>query len=669
MKHSKNSVNNHLSSQSSPYLLQHADNPVDWYPWGNEAFEKAIDEDKMIFLSIGYSTCHWCHVMAHESFENTEVASILLRDYVAIKVDREERPDIDEVYMNVCQALTGNGGWPLTVIMSADRKPFFAGTYFPTHTYSQRIGLVELLEQISTLWHNERKSLLDQSKALTEHFIADESNQIQMTSNAKIIELAYSQLRQNFEPKYGGFSAQIKFPTPHNLFFLLRYYRYSNNADALKMVEKTLQSMYDGGIFDHIGYGFSRYSTDNKWLVPHFEKMLYDNALLIMAYCEAYTVTKNEIYRDVAQKIIEYIVDKMTSPDGAFYCALDADSEGIEGKYYVFSYDELEKLLSLDELNFLEKYYNVSKQGNFEGKNILNKIGTSKYIPSIENTVIKKLYQYREKRIPPFLDNKILSSWNGLMIGALSFAGRIIDKKYLEYAKSAAEFIFDNMVDDDFNLYTSFKEKHLSDTGFLPDYSNMVWGLLELYTSTLDTKHLERALNLTKKIIAKFWDEDKAKFFMNEKNSAELPMRPKDDYDGAMPSGNSVTITNFIKLYNLTYDDMIKSILDKSIDSFGSTLENSPSAYLHFVSALLLYTKPHRQIIITGKNQRKLYDNLVCKFTPFTTTILYEGDEAQIDIIPKLRNYNIDDDLKAYVCENFSCLNPITNEQELLDEL
>ena len=660
---------NHLSNQTSPYLLQHVNNPVDWYPWGDEAFQRAREEDKMVFLSVGYSTCHWCHVMAHESFENQEVANLLSKNYISIKVDREERPDIDEVYMNVCQSMTGSGGWPLTIIMTPDKKPFFAGTYFPTHSRNGIIGFIELLNQLSSLWHNEREKLIEQSDYLVEQFSQYETLDNQDTSNEQIIENAYNSLLKRYDSKYGGFSTQPKFPSPHNLFFLLRYYKYSNDLYSLKMAETTLQSMYAGGIFDHVGYGFSRYSTDNKWLVPHFEKMLYDNALLILTYTEAYSITKNEMYRDVVEKIIKYVMDEMTSPEGAFFSALDADSEGIEGKYYVFDYSELKDLLQDEELHFLENHYNVSKNGNFEGKNILNKIGILTQTPDNDKQVIKKLFEYRKKRVPPFLDTKILSSWNGLMIAALSYAGSILNNDFVEYAKKTANFILSNMMDSEYNLYTSYKDNNISNTGFLPDYSNVAWGLINLYSATLETDYLKHAINLTKKMIEKFWDENQLKFFMNEKSKAELPFRPKDEYDGATPSGNSVAVMNLIRLYNYTHNDNFKQIIDSAIQSSATSAENYPNAYMHFISALLMHSTPHRQIVITGKNQKELYNKLIKQFMPFTTVILYDGDKRQVDLMPELRNYPVEDNLKAYICENFTCGNPIDNEDKLFDKL
>ncbi|MCK5130306.1 MAG: thioredoxin domain-containing protein [Clostridiales bacterium] len=662
----KNNHTSHLENQTSPYLQQHVYNPVDWYPWGDEAFKKAQDEDKMIFLSIGYSTCHWCHVMAHESFESDEVANILKDNYIAIKVDREERPDIDNVYMNVCQALTGGGGWPLTVIMTAEKKPFFAGTYFPKHTIQNRIGIIEVLMQIATLWNIERKALLEQSAVLMNHFNKMTTSKAQTQSNEFIFDTAYEALKTNFDKTYGGFSVQPKFPTPHNLLFLMRYSVSTGNKNALAMTETTLSSMYEGGIFDHVGYGFSRYATDSRWLIPHFEKMLYDNALLTIAYSEAYTLTGKVRYRDIAQKTLDYLLHDMKSPDGAFYAAQDADSEGVEGKYYVFSYTELAELLDAVELKLLKDTYNVTEHGNFEGNNILNKIGTSDKESTIEKQVIKKLYDYRQKRVPPFLDDKILASWNGLMIAALSTAGQTIDKKYLTYAEETTDFIFTHMVDDDYKLYTSYKDGKRSDSGFLQDYANMIWGLVALYKATRNITHLECAVMLCYKMILLFLDTKTMRFFMNEKDSEELPMRPKDDYDGAMPSGNSVAVMSMITLYNLTHDMKLKGIIDEAIKAFSHNVEKTPTAYMHYVSALLLYNTPHRQVVITGENQSALYEKIIKVFLPHTTVIYVDGSDRQQLLIPDVKNYPESDYLKAYVCEDYVCKYPITDEKVLM---
>ncbi|HEX9062716.1 MAG TPA: thioredoxin domain-containing protein, partial [Clostridia bacterium] len=417
---------NKLIAEKSPYLLQHAHNPVDWYPWGDEAFERAKREDKPIFLSIGYSTCHWCHVMERESFEDTEVAHLLNQNFVPIKVDREERPDVDNIYMTACQALTGSGGWPLTVFMSPDGKPFFTGTYFPKNDHARRPGLITILEKVSKSWKENKETLLSSGNRIVQELFADTQDEKWDISPDPIHD-AFLFLTRSFDRKYGGFGSAPKFPTPHNLLFLLRYWYNTKNARALEIVETTLESMYKGGIYDHIGHGFSRYSTDNKWLVPHFEKMLYDNALLAIAYTECYHATKKDFYKTIAKEISDYVLRDMTSPDGGFYSAEDADSEGIEGLFYVWTPDEIKEVLGEERGEIFCRNYDITFIGNFEGKSIPNLIKS--VIPQGDSKTIeeckKQLFLAREKRVHPFKDDKILTSWNGLMIAAMSSAGRI----------------------------------------------------------------------------------------------------------------------------------------------------------------------------------------------------------------------------------------------------
>lgn len=446
---------NKLINENSPYLLQHAHNPVNWYPWCEEAFEKATKEDKPIFLSIGYSCCHWCHVMEKESFEDEEVAEILNKHYISIKVDREERPDIDSVYMKFCQAYSGSGGWPLSILMTPDKKPFFAATYIPKHSKYGLAGFVELLNSIKETWEFKREEVLNAGNRAQEALIRSEELDIKSINEDKFIDSVMRNLHNVADFTYGGFGDKPKFPSPHNLLFLLRYWKKDENEHLLKIIEKTLDSMYKGGIFDHLGFGFSRYSVDEKWLVPHFEKMLYDNALLSYTYCEAYEATKNPLYKRIVENIFTYILRDMTSHDGGFYSAEDADSEGVEGKFYVFSPDEVKSVLGEEDGERYCKLFDITEKGNFEGKNIPNLINTSLSeidTPKIQkeiNNLREKLYRFREKRVHPFKDDKILTSWNGLMIASLSYAGRVFDNKnYIKESEKAVTFILDNLSDE-----------------------------------------------------------------------------------------------------------------------------------------------------------------------------------------------------------------------------
>ncbi|MDD2190844.1 MAG: thioredoxin domain-containing protein [Eubacteriales bacterium] len=559
-----NEKTNRLMHEKSPYLLQHAYNPVDWYPWGDEAFSKAKSEDKPIFLSIGYSTCHWCHVMAHESFEDHEVAEALNRDFVPIKVDKEERPDIDSVYMSVCQALTGSGGWPLTIIMTPDQKPFLAGTYYPKNRRYNVPGILEILEVAAQEWRTNKEDLLKTGDRIVTAIKHSEkrqnTGQIRETGNnadlsKKILHKAQDILSKSFDNRYGGFGQSPKFPSPHNLMFLLRYYKLEKENRALEMVEKTLQQMYRGGIFDHIGYGFSRYSTDEKWLAPHFEKMLYDNALLTMIYLETYQITGKELYKSIAIKTMRYITGEMTAEEGGFFSAQDADSEGSEGKYYVFSDEEIIDFLGKEDGEAFNEYYDITPKGNFEGSNIPNLINNANYdpIPEKIQALIPKVYNYRLRRMMLHKDDKLLTSWNALMIAAFAKAYKALDDvKYLRSAERAAAFIEENMTGEDGKLHVSYREGSASGTGNLNDYAFTIWALLELYEASMSINYLEKARKLCDLMLKGFLDEEGEGFYLIDKEAEQLIYRPKETYDGAMPSGNSAAGYVLIKLGKLT---------------------------------------------------------------------------------------------------------------------
>ncbi len=466
---------NRLKNEKSPYLLQHADNPVDWYPWGPEAFEKARQEDKPIFLSIGYSTCHWCHVMEHESFEDEEVARLLNQTFVSIKVDREERPDIDQLYMTVAQLMTGGGGWPLNIFMTPDKEPFFAATYIPKENRYGRLGLMELIPRVDELWRTSRQELLSSADRIVAALKQVSESQGSSLLDASVLDKAYQQLLDSFDKDLGGFGSAPKFPSPHNFYFLLRYWQRSGREEALDMVEKTLQAMRAGGIYDHVGFGFHRYSTDAGWLVPHFEKMLYDQALLTLAYTEVFQATGKSFYQTTAREILSYILRDMQSPEGAFYSAEDADSEGEEGKFYLWSYDELENLLSDRELDHLVRHFGIKPEGNFldqdggssSGLNILHWSRRANEAQEDFEAIRKKLFDYREKRIHPLKDDKILTSWNGLMIAALARAGGAFSEKaYTDAAEKAASFILAQMRDGRGRLLHRFRGGGGGDTGF-----------------------------------------------------------------------------------------------------------------------------------------------------------------------------------------------------------
>ncbi len=594
-----NRIPNSLINVKSPYLLQHAYNPVSWYAWSEEAFAKAKKEDKPIFLSIGYSTCHWCHVMAHESFEDEEVAEVLNRDFISIKVDKEERPDIDAVYMSVCQGLTGSGGWPLTIIMTPDQKPFFAGTYYPKTRRYNVPGILEVLSAISKEWKDNKLSLLKTGEKIVHALNHREQKQIDPGQDLRssnylsraIIHNAKENLLQSFDPQYGGFGRNPKFPTPHNLMFLLRYHQFEKDELALEIVEKTLQQMYRGGIFDHIGYGFSRYSTDEQWLVPHFEKMLYDNALLAIAYIEAYQVTGKERYQSVAAKILSYMKREMNDENGGFYSAQDADSEGVEGKYYVFSDNEIISLLGEQDGMLFNEFYDITKKGNFEGNNIPNLIKNQEYepIPDAIGALIPSVYEYRRNRTRLHKDDKTLTSWNSLVVVAYAKAYKAFkEEKYLQIAERAAEFISESLTEDNGRLSVSYRDGKVSGNGTLEDYTFYIWALLELYETNLDITYLEQARKLTDYMQDSFWDEEGKGFYLTGKDAENLIYRPKETYDGALPSGNSVAGYVLMKLSKLTG---IKEYRESALEQLEFLSENAktyPAGHCFAMMALMM---------------------------------------------------------------------------------
>lgn len=679
---SSNKQANRLVREKSPYLLQHAHNPVDWYPWGEEAFTKAKDEDKPIFLSIGYSTCHWCHVMERESFEDEEVAKVLNDNFVAVKVDREERPDIDHIYMNVCQALNGSGGWPLTIIMTPDKNPFFTGTYFPKRARMGYPGVLEVLEKIIESWSTQRESLLDASEEILEHIKSDSAADSAGELDIETAGRAFKSFKTIFDSEYGGFGREPKFPTPHNLQFLLRYWKITNDPDALHMVEKTLTSMYRGGIYDHVGYGFSRYSTDRRWLVPHFEKMLYDNAGAAVAYLEAYQVTGKEQYGEVAGQIFEYVLRDMTSPEGGFYSAEDADSEGVEGKYYVWSPKEITDILGEDEAVEFNGYYGINEKGNFEGKNIPNLLHNKAAFDNIRKNPMenyrKKVFEARENRIHPYKDDKILTGWNGLMTAALSMGARVLDNmEYAMAAEGAVRFIRSKLIREDGRLLARYREGEAAYPGYLDDYAFLVWGLIELYEATFKAEYLKLAVDLNRDMLKYFYDEENGGLFLYGSDSEQLIVRPKDVYDGAMPSGNSVAAMNFLKLGRLTGDTDLEEKAYEQLKAFGSIIIGHPMGYTNMLSTLLFANSKASEIVIVGNredpNAKRMLSIANKHFNPFTV-VLFKDKESVEAGITGIAPYTegqvmIDDKATAYVCENFACRAPVTDLQEFKDIL
>jgi uncharacterized protein YyaL (SSP411 family) len=675
-------IPNKLIDEKSPYLLQHAYNPVKWYPWGPEAFELAERDNKPVLLSIGYSTCHWCHVMSRESFEDEEIAALLNDAFVSVKVDKEERPDIDTVYMTICQATTGHGGWPLTIFMTPDKKPFYAATYLPKEPKYGMIGLYDLLTQIKLQWRKDPSDMVRTGEQLADimkrEFEAS-SDSAEITKD--LINLAVTQFNQSFDHDYGGFGNEPKFPTPHNLMFLLRHAWLEADEKALFMVENTLKHMYRGGIYDHIGYGFSRYSTDARWLVPHFEKMLYDNALLAITYTEAYQYTGEPLYRAVAKQILEYVRREMTGPEGGFYCAQDADSEGMEGKYYVFTPGEIDKILDKDDTTFFCEYFDITQEGNFEGASIPNLIKANDLKPENERVirVCSKLYTYRLDRSKLHKDDKILTSWNALMITAYATAAKVFQNSdYADAAKQAVDFINKRLIDEDGRLYVRYREENAAYFGHIDDYAFYGMALLSLYDATFDVKYLKQAGELADRMLELFWDDRYGGFFLNAKDSEELLYRPKEVYDGAIPSGNSVAGYVLQRLANLTVNERYIRLADKQLRFLAGQVADHPAGHSFALIAFQNALYPSRQIVCVAarnassrannreesdlENHTELSDYLSRNFEPNTAVLLKtdENMEELKEIADYIEDYRIiNDKTTYYICENHNCMAPV----------
>ncbi len=688
---------NRLIDEKSPYLLQHAYNPVDWHAWGVEAFERAKQEDKPIFLSIGYSTCHWCHVMEKESFEDDEVAELMNKVFVSIKVDREERPDIDHAYMTVCQMMTGGGGWPLNIVMTPDKKPFFAGTYFPKYSRQGRIGLLDLSARIEQLWFNDRAQIDDATEKIVTALNLSTEQDPTGILDLDTLKTAFNQLTQRFDPRYGGFGEAPKFPTPHNILFLLRYWKRSGDEKALQMATMTLDQMRLGGIFDHVGFGFHRYSTDAQWLTPHFEKMLYDQAMLALAYTEAYEATNKISYKKTVEQIFDYVLRDLTSPEGGFYSAEDADSEGEEGKFYLWTLDEIQEILPETEARFVERAFNVFSMGNFKeestqslnGRNILHlkrpleklngQLGfTENKIQETWESARKRLFEIREKRVHPHKDDKILTDWNGLMIAALSKASRVFgNKDYFLAAARAADFIIAKMRDANGRLLRRYRLGEAGLSAHVDDYSFFIWGLLELYETSFEIIYLKVALQLHDDFLERFWDKESGGFFFTADDSEKLLVRQKEIYDGATPSGNSVAAMNLIKLSricaSLEFDSMVLAIGK----AFSADVKRFPSAYTQFLLFVDFLLGPSFEVIIVGPESSVetdiMLERLNSAYIPNKVVIFKNSDTKPTEIVsiaPYLKDFEMTNKhVTAFVCGNYKCESPTNNPEKMLSIL
>jgi uncharacterized protein YyaL (SSP411 family) len=689
---------NRLINESSPYLLQHATNPVDWYPWGKEAFEKAKKENKPIFLSIGYSTCHWCHVMAHESFADEEVAALLNKYFVAVKVDREERPDIDQVYMAVTQTMTGRGGWPNNVFLTPDKKPFFAGTYFPKQARWGLPSLMDLLPKIAEIWQNDRENVEKSAQKITDLLASRGNPSPGNTLDQRILAKTRNMLADTYDPQYGGFGQAPKFPTPHILAFLLRRYHHNQDTRALEMVEKTLTRMRFGGIHDHIGFGFHRYSTDGQWLVPHFEKMLYDQALLAMAYTEAFQATGKRFYARTVREILTYILRDMTSKEGGFYSAEDADSEGVEGKFYLWALPQIQRIIGKNETEILKKIYNLAKDGNFKlqdaeqpaGSNILHlkktlpELAVELGVPEKQlNRRLEKsrqqLFKMRKQRIHPFKDDKILTDWNGLMIAALAKAGRVLDEpKYTSAAVKAADFIMRQLRDKNGRLMKRYRNGNAGLPAHLDDYAFVVWGFLELYQTTFKAIYLQQAIRLNDLMIKHFWDSQNGGLFMTANDGEKLLIRNKEIYDGAIPSGNSVAALNLLRLGHMTGRQGYLQKAERIGNVFSASVNRYPPGHAHLMVALEYALHPNYEVVIAGKPRAKgtraMLTALRKPFLPGKVVVVRPADKKEAAAIIRLAPYTEymvpkDGKATAYVCTNFICKLPTTDISQMLANL
>jgi uncharacterized protein len=688
---------NHLIAEKSPYLQQHAHNPVDWYPWGDQAFDKARSEDKPIFLSIGYSTCHWCHVMERESFESEEIAAIINRFFVPVKVDREERPDVDRIYMTYVQAATGSGGWPMSVFLTPDLKPFFGGTYFPPDDRYGRPGFPTLLERIASAWREQRAEITQTSgNVISQLKKYSEFGATVGIADKTTLDSAFQYFRRTFDSTHGGFGDAPKFPRPVIFNFLFRYYVRTKRNEALQMSLDTLRAMAAGGMHDQLGGGFHRYSVDERWLVPHFEKMLYDQAQLAISYIEAHQITHTALYADIARSTLDYVLRDMTHPDGGFYSAEDADSvidpsnpkvKG-EGAFYIWTADELEQALGRDLYELFAAHYGVEKGGNvhqdphgeFTGKNIL-------YLrqapdPAVTQQLAEaraKLLEIRSKRVRPHLDDKILTSWNALMISAFAKAAQVLDEpRYLAAAQRATHFILTRMYDATTGvLQRRFREGEAAIHGFLDDYAFFIAALLDFYEADFDPGHLGTAIALAAKMRELFEDPEQGAFFTTAGRDSSLVLRMKDDYDGAEPSGNSVALLDLLRLAHLTDRDEYRQAAVRTLDALMPKMSSQPVAVPQMLVALDYSLAPKREVVIAGdpnaEPTRELLRELRSRFLPYTVTLLVDSDATRQKLTQLFPTAGVmrpvNGEPTAYVCENYTCNLPTTEVSKFAELL
>jgi len=674
-------MENNLVYETSPYLLQHAYNPVQWYAWKDEALKKAKDENKPIFLSIGYSSCHWCHVMAHESFENDEIAKFMNENFVNIKVDREERPDIDDIYQKVCQIATGQGGWPLSIFLTPDQKPFYVGTYFPVLDSYGRPGFGSICRQLSQAWKEKPKDIEKSAESFLNALHKTETIHIPSKLEKTILDEAAMNLFQLGDATYGGFGAAPKFPNAANISFLFRYANLTGLSKFNEFALKTLNKMAKGGIFDQIGGGFHRYSTDMKWLVPHFEKMLYDNALMSVNYAEAYQITKDPFYLEVLQKTLDFVLREMTSPDGGFYSAYDADSEGVEGKFYIWKKSEIQEILGNDADIFC-LFYDVTDGGNWEGNTILcNNLNIStvafnfgkseQEIHKILNSCATKLLKIRSTRVSPGLDDKILVSWNSLMITAFTKGYRVTNNpKYLTAAKDCVSFIEQNLLVGD-KLQRTYKNNTAKIDGYLEDYSYFINALLDVFEIEPDSKHLKLSLNLANYLINHFWDLNSSSFFMTSDNHEKLIIRPKSNYDLSLPSGNSVAAFTFLRLYHLSQQQNFLDISTKIMESQAQMAAENPFGFGYLLNAISFFIQKPVEITIINTENSEIHKSLLLKYLPNSIMVMIQNSDQLNSLVefPFFTGKLFEEKTSVFVCKDFTCSLPLHTLDEINSNL
>ncbi len=678
---------NRLAEETSPYLLQHKDNPVDWFPWGEEALEKSRKEDKPILLSVGYSACHWCHVMERESFEDEQTARMMNEHYVNVKVDREERPDIDSIYMSAVQALTRHGGWPMTVFLTPDGAPFYGGTYFPPVPSRGMPSFQQVLLSLADAYTNRRDEVLQSAESVRDYLQAATSTEIPKSAlGPELLDAAAESLKAQLDHTFGGFGGAPKFPQPMNLEVLLRRHHRTGDENALAGVELTLQKMATGGIYDHLGGGFARYSVDERWLVPHFEKMLYDNALLVGLYLETYQATGDDFYKRTAEETLDYVVRDMTSPEGGFYSAEDADSEGVEGKFYVWTPDEIKEALEPEEAELAMRYWGVTGAGNFEGKNILNVPRSPEAVAGdfgisrdeLDRRIEKarsKLFDVRQKRVRPGRDNKVLSAWNGLMLRAFALAARVLDRDdYRAVAEKNAGFLLDKLKSDG-RLRRSYKDGRARFNGYLEDYAMVADGLVALYEATFASRWLSAADSLCDAMFELFWDAGSGTFYDTPADHEKLVTRPRDIYDNATPSGTSVAVDVLLKLALLLDRNDYRQRAEAVLENLSGGMEQLPGAFGRLLSALDFRLSSPLEVAIIGEPEtadtRTLLRAVYSRYLPNKVVAgRAEDDEEAAGLVPLLANRPTrDGKATAYVCEGYVCQSPTTEPEELAEQL